>query len=163
MKITKELQFDMGHCVPSQADSRNKPGPCTSYHGHRYRIIATVDDKVIADDQRNGGMVIDFRDLKRIMMEALHNKYDHSFILWEKDPTVPLFLQLAQLKPYPERHFTVPFIPTAENLAKAWFEELDTRLRQEAGIRLLSLEVFETPTSSAIYAPESFNPNTLPH
>lgn len=151
MKIMKTLEFDMGHCVPSQADAKNKPGPCTSYHGHRYRIIVAVDDKVLGDNERNGGMVIDFRDLKRIMMETIHNKYDHSFILWEQDLTASLFLQLAQLKPYPERHFTVSYVPTAENLARHWFQELDKALIQEAGINLLSLEVFETPTSSALY------------
>lgn len=150
MKITKELQLDMGHCVPSQANNKGAPGPCTSYHGHRYRIIATVDDKVLADTERNGGMVIDFRDLKEAMTEVIHSQFDHSFILWEKDPTVNLFLQLAKLKPYPERHFTVDFIPTAENLAKHWASLLNVELIKR-NIKLYSLEVYETPTSSAIY------------
>lgn len=155
MKITKELQIDMGHCVPTQANEGGTPGPCTSYHGHRYRLIITVDDKVIADDQRNGGMVIDFRDLKKAMMETIHDKYDHAFVLWEGDPTVNLFFELAKLKPYPDRHFAVPYVPTAENLAKAWFVELDTELRGKYKIDLKALEVFETPTSSAIYTREN--------
>ena len=72
MKITKDIEIDMGHRVT------NHKSKCASLHGHRYKITAVVDDKVITEKGiSDEGMVIDFGDLKQCMMNQFDDKYDH--------------------------------------------------------------------------------------
>lgn len=143
MIITKEIEIDMGHRVP------NHKSKCKNLHGHRYKIEATVDDKVIdtkgASDE---GMVIDFSDLKQIMLDVLDTGFDHNSVFYENDPALR---SLAGLQKFQDKriHF-VPFIPTAENLAKHWFELLEPKLKKRK-IKLFQLKVWETPTSTASY------------
>ena len=49
--------------------------------------------------------------------------------------------------------YVVPFVPTAENLAKHWFERLAPRVdaRTEGRASLLKVLVWETPNCSAEY------------
>lgn len=49
----------------------------------------------------------------------------------------------------PEKLHFVDFIPTAENLAKYWFQIIDMPLREDHGINLEYIKVWETPTSVA--------------
>jgi len=146
MKITKEIIIAMGHSVTGHKSR------CRGLHGHDYRIIATVDDKVIttkgASDE---GMVIDFGDLKQVMMDVIDRYYDHGFTLYKDDPRAKLLSEANDLWCFEkERFHLVDFIPTAENLAKFWFTALKAELAKK-NIKLYSLEVYETPTSSAIY------------
>jgi 6-pyruvoyltetrahydropterin/6-carboxytetrahydropterin synthase len=149
MKITKEIGIDMGHSVTLHESK------CKHLHGHRYRIIATVDDKLIEEGSAKG-MVIDFSDLKKAMMDTLDEPYDHAFVIWKEDPRKDLLQQAHDMwhNDYNKFH-VVDFVPTAENLAREWFIQLQTTLRDDYKIRLYSLEVFETPTSSAIFTEEN--------
>ena len=146
MKVTKSIQIAMGHSVTGHKSK------CRGLHGHDYTIIATVDGKVSgvkgASDE---GMVIDFGDLKQAMMDVIDRYYDHGFILYKEDPRAQLLQQANDLWCFEkERFHLVDFIPTAENLAKHWGDLLAAEL-DKSGIVLYSLEVYETPTSSAIY------------
>ena len=144
MLITKEIEIDMGHRVP------NHKSKCRNFHGHRYRIEVGVDDKVFKTrGTSDEGMVIDFSDLRQIMMEEIDAKYDHTFTMHNEDIYVPIFRQLI-IKPHNQRINFVPFVPTAENLARHWYELLDPRLR-ELKIKLNHVKVWETPTSTATY------------
>lgn len=132
----------MGHRVP------NHKSKCKNPHGHRYTIEVGVDDKVISQEgASNQGMVIDFGDLKEIMMNKIDAVYDHSFTVFNDDLYVPVFEKMREdgLK----INF-VPFIPTAENLATHWFFILEPELAL-ASIKIHYVTVFETPTSSATY------------
>ncbi len=142
----------MGHSVTGHKSK------CRGLHGHSYDIIATVDDKVIDDHTKSSdGMVIDFGDLKQAMMDVIDSCYDHGFIIWKDDPRAKLLKDASDLWQFEARRFHLSdYIPTAENLAKAWFQELDEELRAKYNINLLSLEVFETPTSSALYTRENW-------
>lgn len=140
MLITKEIEIDLGHRVT------NHKSKCSSLHGHRYKIEVGVDDKIITTTgSSDEGMVIDFGDLKQIMMDELDKKFDHGFILWEGDP----FSLLIQADPK-TKYTEVTFIPTAENLAKYWYELIKPRLL-ERNIKIKHLRVWETPTSTATY------------
>ena len=152
MIITKEIHAHAGHCVTSQIDSKGNPGKCAQgLHGHSYRIIASVDGNVIADDRPSGGMVIDFGDRKKAMEDTIYEEADHASYLWKEDPAVEAFIAFGNSPgKNPLKHHVVDFVPTAENLAKHWAELLITELRKY-NIKLYQLEVFETPTSSAIY------------
>jgi 6-pyruvoyltetrahydropterin/6-carboxytetrahydropterin synthase len=146
MKVTKEITIAMGHSVTGHKSK------CRGLHGHDYRIIATVDGQVSAvTGASDEGMVIDFGDLKQAMMNVIDRYYDHGFILYDKDPRAQLLQQATDLWCFEkERFHLVGFIPTAENLAKHWANLLEIELYKR-GIKLYQLEVYETPTSSAIY------------
>ena len=144
MKVTKAIEIDMGHAVT------NHKSKCKHLHGHRYKIIATVDDRV-QDEGSSDGMVIDFSDLKEAMMVAIDSPFDHAFVIWDQDPRA-IGLQEAHRLWHNDigKFHLLTFVPTAENLAKRWFELLNSRLLPKK-ILLYQIEVYETPTSSAIY------------
>lgn len=145
MLITKFIEIDMGHRVT------NHKSKCRNFHGHRYKIMAGVDDKVIATKGASDeGMVIDFGDLKEILMEKIDTVYDHGFVLYKDDPYADTFSQIGREDK--QRITLVDFVPTAENLAKHWFEIVEKPL-QERGIKLRFIKVWETPTSTATYEP----------
>jgi 6-pyruvoyltetrahydropterin/6-carboxytetrahydropterin synthase len=174
MLISKEIEIDTSHRVFQHSSK------CFSVHGHRYKIEVGVDDKIIAvPGASNEGMVIDFSDLKQIMMEELDGGFDHGAIISENDymfkyalvdsikilfedeevykilkNKIPYFkeLEIQYLKDK-ERKWkikVVPFIPTAENLARHWYTLIKPRLR-ERNISINHVKVWETPTSTAIY------------
>jgi 6-pyruvoyltetrahydropterin/6-carboxytetrahydropterin synthase len=143
MLISKKIEIDMGHRVP------NHKSKCKNLHGHRYKIKAGVNDKVITKKgDSSEGMVIDFGDLKEVMMEEIHDKYDHGFVMYKNDVFVGVFKELKE-EHKQNIHF-VDFIPTAENLAIFWFNILKIALEAK-NIKLEFIEVWETPNSVAIY------------
>jgi len=143
MLITKQIEIDMGHRVP------NHKSKCRNLHGHRYKIEVGVDDKVIDEKGvSNEGMVIDFSDLKDIMIEEIEYNFDHGFVMYNKDEFVDKFAEFALLSN--QKIIFVPFIPTAENLAKHWYELIKPKL-QERNIKIKHVRVWETPTSTATY------------
>lgn len=142
MLITKQIALDMGHRVP------NHKSKCRNLHGHRYVIEVGVDDEVIIDSGASDeGMVIDFGDLKRIMVEEIEEVFDHGFVMFSWDDLKKEFLLFKQKD---LKIIFVPFIPTAENLAQYWYELLEPRL-QQANIQIKYVKVWETPSSTALY------------
>ncbi len=142
MLITKEIEIDMGHRVP------NHKSECRNFHGHRYKIEVGVDDKVcVINELSDEGMVIDFGDLKQIMIDVIDKFYDHSLILYEKDEWVSYF---DDMRDSGMKINIVDFIPTVENLTRHWFEVLMPIL-EVSKIRLHHVKVWETPTSTATY------------
>lgn len=157
----------MGHRVP------NHKSKCRNLHGHRYTIEVGCDDKVVdTQGASDEGMVIDFSDLKEIMMDVIDAKYDHGFVMYEKDNFKPMFEMMGYglgttdcqqiyeavdkasveitILEKEQKIIFVPFIPTAENLSKHWYELLKPVL-QERGIKIKYVKVKETPTTTATY------------
>lgn len=146
MQITKTVEIDAGHRVP------NHKSKCRHLHGHRYKIELGVDDKVITTKgASNEGMVIDYGDLKEILKSEIEDKFDHRFILYEDD-NFRYQLNFNENEIYQREYgiVKVNFIPTAENLAKHWYELLKVKLQQHA-IAIQFVKVWETPTSTAEY------------
>lgn len=143
MLITKSIEIDLGHRVP------NHKSKCRNPHGHRYTIEVGVDDKVISNPgESDDGMVIDFSDLKDIMMAKIDKNFDHAFVICKDDIYGNFFEQMYKdgLK-----IVTIDVIPTAENLAKIWFEMLEQPLKVNS-IKLHHVKVRETPSSTATYS-----------
>lgn len=145
MLITKEIEIDMAHRV------LNHKSKCKNLHGHRYKIEVGVDDKVI-DTQgvSDEGMVIDFSDLKQIMMTEIDGVYDHNAVFYKLDPILNYLEVYQNVDNQPKKIIQSDFIPTAENLAKHWYEIIKPKL-QEKGIKIAHVKIWETPTSTAIY------------
>ena len=143
MIISKTIEIDMGHRVP------NHKSKCKNFHGHRYKIEVGVDGKVIKKKGSSSeGMVIDYGDLKEILINKIHNVFDHGFVMYEYDEYHNIF---TKFKKEGQNIYFVPFIPTAENLADYWASLIVEPLRKK-GIKLKFVKVWETPTSLAIYS-----------
>lgn len=116
-------------------------------HGHTYHLTAHVLGIVSeAAGTSDEGMVIDFGDIKAILMKRIYDVLDHATMLWEDDPLTPA------LRSDPNtRLITVPFIPTAENIARWCFNHIEMSLHIPGQQQLLKVVVNETPTSAAEY------------
>lgn len=146
MLVTKKVEIDMGHRVP------NHKSKCKNLHGHRYVVEVGVDDKVVdTKGVSDEGMVIDFSDLKEIMMEEIDAVYDHSFTMFNEDEFIEIFQTIKNDKS--QKINIVNFVPTAENLAAHWYRLIERQL-VERGIAIKYLKVWETPNSTAIYTSE---------
>lgn len=135
--ISKEIQFDAGHRVPLHASK------CKNPHGHRYRVVAVIEGDLITEGPESG-MVRDFSIVKQLLTVRVHDKFDHAFIVHDEDDT----MRFAFAHGDPDwKIVEVPYIPTAECLARAIFADL-----KENGLpNLVRIEVWETPTSMASY------------
>jgi len=142
--ISKEIEFDAGHRVPSHR------GKCSSPHGHRYKIKVKCRGKILDEaGESDDGMVIDFSDLKEIMTEKIHEVLDHSFIVWKDDDR--LLKHFEQQSDW--RIVVLPHTPTAENLARWCWQQVDYALkhRPKTLLELIEVAIWETPTSVAYY------------
>ena len=121
-EVTVEETFAAGHYL------RNYQGKCEHPHGHNYRLRLTLAGR----DLDKAGLLLDFKDLKRIMKEVI-DYFDHRMI--------------NDLEP-----FTV-LNPSAENLAKYFFEQTNVRLKNDTGgrVEVKRVTIWETETSIASY------------
>jgi 6-pyruvoyltetrahydropterin/6-carboxytetrahydropterin synthase len=146
--VKRWVETDTGHVIPNHASK------CHNIHGHRYRWEAEVKGEIVtvpgASDE---GMVIDFADINRILYKYIHDVIDHAFVVWEGDVTT-----LNALEAMGPDHNTVivPFIPTAENLARWAFEQVAPHIKSSYGnsIWLDAIHVQETPKSCVTYRRE---------
>lgn len=130
--ISAEAAFDSAHFLSGY------PGKCARLHGHRWRVVAEVSAQELNDD----GMVMDFKVLKKAL-QNITGRYDHCVLAEENT------LQPATLRAFEQENFkvvTLPFRPTAEYLAKQFYDEL--RL---ADIPVTRVSVYETPDNKATY------------
>lgn len=107
---------------------RNYKGKCENVHGHNYRVQVTVQGERLASN----GLLIDFVDLKRSMNRVVEY-LDHRFI--------------NELEPFTEIN------PSAENLAKYFYDEMSGTLQCDVPVRISEVKVWETDTSVAVYRP----------
>jgi 6-pyruvoyltetrahydropterin/6-carboxytetrahydropterin synthase len=166
--ITREIGIDMGHRVTFHGSK------CRNLHGHRYTIQATCSGPLY-DEGEQQGMVLDFGFLKDEMMLQIDSPCDHGFCFWVEDELVrsmfcPQDLDgnfwydklKAEIKErgYSEplgrdwsKIYVVPFVPTAENLARHWFDRLAPRVYTitQGQAALHNIKVWETPNCSAEY------------
>lgn len=130
MKITKKYHFYAAH--------RNKSAgnKCGRIHGHTYKVIVHL-----YFPKWSGGVTILFQDIDE-KCENVIKKYDHYFLLYEKDPLAQILSEAKEL------FLPLPFETSAENMAKHLFYEIE-----ETGLPILQLELAETQTSNIIYEP----------
>ena len=122
-------------------------------HGHRYRFEAEIEgDTVQETGVSEEGMLMDFSDVSAILMEHVHDIVDHAFVVYEGDLEARKACEAMG-----EGHRTVvlPFIPTAENLAKWAFEQVQPHISTAYGnrLKLVAMHVRETPKSTASWIP----------
>ncbi len=146
-KIRRWVETDTGHRVP------NHSSKCRNMHGHRYRWEAELEGDVVTDvGASDEGMLMDFSEVSAILMQHIHDVVDHAFIVYEGDTVA---LEALSLMGDGHRTLVVPFIPTADNLAKWAFEQIESHISSayENKLRLHSFHVRETPKSWATWNP----------
>ena len=129
--VTKRIDFCYGHRL------LDYDGVCKHPHGHN--AVAEVEVETDALDQRN--MVCDFSEIKQVVKGWIDTQLDHKMILRRDDPLV------APLEALGEPIFKVDSNPTVELIARLIFEHA-----RDAGLPVVSVRVWETPTSFATYA-----------
>jgi len=148
-RIRRWVETDTGHRVP------NHKSKCRHMHGHRYRWEVELEGDVVTQEGvSEEGMLMDFSDVSTILNQYVHDVVDHAFIVYEGDKEA-----IAALSKMGDGHRTliVPFIPTAENLAKWAFEQVEPRISSSYGnsLKLNAFHVRETPKSWASWYPDS--------
>lgn len=142
MQITRRLEFDAGHRIPSHNSQ------CKHLHGHRYAIeITLAGDIITSEGVSEQGMVMDFSDVKRIAKEKLVDAWDHAFLVYRGDKVVLDFLNT--LPDHKTVILDVP--PTAENLAQIAFDMLEGAYRHayDNHLQLQRVRLYETPNNWA--------------
>ena len=142
MEITTRMEFDAGHRIPGHKST------CKNLHGHRYAIEVTIKGEVSEKEQDSEfGMVIDFKDHKELIKRTIVHRWDHAFIVYEKDHEVVEFL--GGLKD----HKTVILhkVPTAENMASVAYESLKEAFKERYNNSIVPVKVrlYETPNNWA--------------
>lgn len=161
-EITRRLEIDAGHRIPDHGSK------CRNLHGHRYVIEATCRGGLSAVGAERG-MVLDFSFLKDEMVRIVDEYCDHGMILAVDDPFLPTFLPSAAFLQDVKaavrgdgfysalgsmgKLYVMADVPTAENLARHWFDRLAPAVRKRSMDRanLQRLTVWETPNCSAVY------------
>jgi 6-pyruvoyltetrahydropterin/6-carboxytetrahydropterin synthase len=130
--ITVRVFFEAAHRLhnPDKSDEWNRRiyDKCNNPrgHGHNYAVDVSVEGEV----DHESGYLIDMKVLKRLIGEAVIEDVDHSHL----NHDVP---------------WLDGIIPTAENLAHAFFDRIEPHLPR--GIRLVGVTVHETERNSATY------------
>jgi 6-pyruvoyltetrahydropterin/6-carboxytetrahydropterin synthase len=134
MIVTARLDFSAAHRLNNPAKdaewNRRVYGKCDnpSGHGHNYVLEVSVEGPIDPET----GMVIDLKRLKDIMRERVVNRVDHTNLNVDVD-------------------FLRGVIPTAENLAMAFWKQLSPAIVEG---RLRRVVLHETDRNSALYEGE---------
>ncbi len=105
---------------------RGYHGKCENIHGHNYKLEVTL----CGNKLNSIGLLMDFADLKGVIKEIVKG-VDHQF--------------LNDLPPFDQLN------PSAENMARYFFDEIQSRLRASEA-RVKRVKVWETDTTSATYS-----------
>jgi len=111
---------------------RNYHGKCENVHGHNYRVQVTVEGESLDET----GLLVDFVELKRLMSQVIE-RLDHRFI--------------NDISPFDVLN------PSAENLAKYFWDEISRDLKGDVPVRVSEVRVWETDTSIAVYRPHAIS------
>ena len=107
---------------------RNYRGKCENVHGHNYRVQVTFS----GPELDSIGLLVDFVAVKKLMQTVV-DRLDHQF--------------LNDLAPFDALN------PSAENMAKYFYDEISAGLGQSTPVKLAQVRVWETDTTSATYLP----------
>ena len=105
---------------------RDYPGDCARLHGHNWQVEVSVCSQVLDDS----GIAIDFREIKK-QTKLVVKRLDHQY--------------LNEIKPFDVLN------PTAENIAKYFFEEIDILINNK-DVKVKEVTIWETTRSAVTYS-----------
>lgn len=115
---------------------------CAHLHGHSYGFNFYCQ----SSELDSLGRVIDFSIIKSILCQWLEENWDHRLILWQQDPW------LKSLQAIDSSVISIPYNPTAENLALYLVKDIAPQLLINYSITLTQVIVNETAKCSAVYS-----------
>ena len=132
--VTVKVFFEAAHRLhnPHQSVDWNQRifGKCNNLHGHGHNYVLEVT--VSGEVDHDSGYLIDMKVLKTIIRETVVAEVDHRHL-----------------------NIEVPWLsginPTAENLARVFFERIAPELPE--GVDLTAVSVHETDRNSATHMP----------
>ena len=134
MYVIRKAHFCAGHRLfnPAWSDEKNRTvfGKCTNPngHGHNYDVEVTV----AGTPPRDTGMVIDLKKLADIIESEIVERVDHKNLNEDVD-------------------FMRGVIPTAENIARAFWTILEPKITEG---KLYSIKLHESDNNSVEYRGE---------
>jgi len=107
---------------------RHYKGKCENPHGHNYKVRVTLAGEALD----RAGLLVDFKDLRDVMKQVIE-RLDHQMI--------------NDLEPFTTLN------PSAENLAKYFYDETNSKLRRETNgrVRVKDVTIYETDETTARY------------
>ena len=108
---------------------RNYKGKCEKPHGHNYKIRVTLAGKELD----KAGLLLDFKDLREVMRHVI-DRLDHQM--------------LNDIEPFKVLN------PSAENIAKYFYDQANGRLRSVSNgrVSVKDVTIWETDTTTARYS-----------
>jgi 6-pyruvoyltetrahydropterin/6-carboxytetrahydropterin synthase len=147
VRCIRSFSIDAGHRVYGHESK------CANLHGHTYTISVHAE----AQELDKVGRVIDFSVLKDKIGTWLLDNWDHGFLYYDQDKEVEkIFLNNIGWK-----SCCLPCNPTAENMASYLLWEICPELMQDTGVRIVKVEVRETPNCYAVAELEITGPDTV--
>ncbi len=134
--IKTQAAFDSAHFLSGYN------GKCRNIHGHRWVIEAQVYGEDLIECGEKRGMVMDFGDIKK-ELRLIADSFDHALI-YEKNSLRETTLSALREEGF--RMIELDFRPTAENLAKMFYDILSGK-----GLPVYQITVYETPENCAVY------------
>lgn len=134
--LSTQSDFDSAHFL------KDYDGKCANIHGHRWNVVIEVKGEKLQEKGSEKGMVTDFSALKK-SLKKLTKMLDHSLLIEEGS------LKAATMEAMREEGFRIlefPFRPTAENLAKYFYDNMTME-----GYSVVKTTVYETPNNAATY------------
>lgn len=122
--VTKNFRFEACHFLPSYV------GACHNLHGHSYKLSVTVTGDIQKEGEKRG-MIVDFKDLKKIVKEQVIDALDHSMLNETyENPTAEIMV---------------------EDIGRTIYSHLPKN------VSLVSVKLWETEDSYAEYTPDYHN------
>lgn len=159
-QCVRRIQFCAGHRVAGHESK------CSNLHGHNYVLNVFAE----APSLDSIGRVVDFSVLKECVGGWIDMNWDHGMLLWEKDaqalelmrsakwllPTaaVPLMPGLSGEERgvlVNQKLATLPFNPTAENMARYLVEVVCPEVLRGKGVQVVRVEIWETENCMAVH------------
>jgi 6-pyruvoyltetrahydropterin/6-carboxytetrahydropterin synthase len=108
---------------------RDYKGKCENPHGHNYKVRVTLTGPTLD----KAGLLLDFKDLKEVMKHVI-DRLDHQM--------------LNEIEPF------IALNPSAENLAKYFYDQTNGRLKSRTSGRVAvkDVTIWETDTTTARYS-----------
>jgi len=136
LTVTKVFRFETAHAI------LRHPGSCANIHGHSYELHVTVAGPEPVNGYFPGtGIMIDFKDLKAIVRQAVVDRFDHKLILSRA------YLQQPGIHFNHAELIEMEAEPTAENLLLMFRHQIQQSLPTH--IQLRSIRLWETRDSYA--------------
>jgi 6-pyruvoyltetrahydropterin/6-carboxytetrahydropterin synthase len=138
IRVTKIFTIEMAHVLLGY------DGDCKNIHGHSYKLHITLKGLPVIDDNHiKNGMVIDFKELKKIVSDKIITRFDHALVI-NKNHDRSLINML-------ENNFEKIILFETQPTCELLLSHFANILKQDStiGDRLWNIKLYETATSYA--------------